>query len=199
MKGMIMMTYPYKLPPLPYGYSDLEPYIDAETMHYHHDKHFKTYVDNLNKALENCPGLQKLTLKELLSRPYMNSAILRNGGGVYNHNMFFNGLVPASQARKPQGKLLCLIEKTYGSFDQFKEAFNKEAMDVFGSGWAVLAINCGGCLKIAELKNQDTLLGTGLTPLVYVDVWEHAYYLKYKNLRAEYLKNIWNVIDFPVI
>lgn len=193
------MRYPFSRIALPYDYSDLEPYIDTETMHYHYDKHYKTYVNNLNKALEKYPGLQKFTLEQLLAMPRMDPAILKNGGGAYNHGLYFSGMAPAGRANGPQGQLLYLIERGYGSFEGFKKVFNRVALNVFGSGYAVLAVTAGGRLSIVPLKNQDTLRGRGLTPLVCVDVWEHAYYLKYKNQRAAYLENIWNVIDFPIL
>lgn len=209
-------TYPFKLPPLKYSYDALEPYIDSETMYYHHDKHFQTYIDNLNNVLKRYPALQRLTLKQLLrgnfSLSYEDRVTLHNNaGGVYNHDLFFNGLSPKgnglyanslsslnSNTHLPQGELLAKINCTFGSFENFKEEFNKEALSVFGSGWTVLAIDNANRLKIVTLKNQDTVVPKNLEPLILIDVWEHAYYLKYKNLRAEYLNAIWNVIDFPI-
>lgn len=193
-------TYPYELPPLPFDYDALEPYIDAETMHYHHDKHFKTYVDELNKTLAQYPRLQKLTLPELLSQKSLPVKILNNAGGVYNHTLYFSGLSPAGCAcHQPSGEMLRLIEETFESFENFKEIFMSLAKDVFGSGWTVLFLTPQGQLKIANLKNQDTLLPMNYFPILYVDVWEHAYYLKYKNERVKYLENIWNVLDFPML
>lgn len=202
---MLNSTYPYTLPPLGYDYDAFEPYIDTETMHYHHDKHFQTYINNLNKALEPHPALQKLTLKQLLTGRYPLSpsdktAILNNGGGVYNHSLFFDGLSPAlSGSHSPEGRLLALINSGYGSFEEFKNQFNLQAASVFGSGWTALAIDTQKRLRIVNLKNQDTALQQNLGILILVDVWEHAYYLKYKNLRAEYLEAIWNVLSFPVL
>ena len=196
-------TYPYELPPLPYAYDALEPFIDAETMHYHHDKHFKAYVDNLNKALEPYPQLQGMTLEQLLSVPMRlpaaaRTAILNNGGGVYNHALFFQGMAPPqTPGHIPQGAALDLIQRAFGSFDDFKKVFTDAALKVFGSGWTVLALTPYRTLQIVNLKNQETMLSTPSVPLLYVDVWEHAYYLKYKNARAEYLENIWNVLMFP--
>ncbi|MCI8360824.1 MAG: superoxide dismutase [Clostridiales bacterium] len=198
-------TYPYELPPLPYAYDALEPYIDAETMRYHHDKHFQTYIEGLNKALAPYPHLQKCRLEELLSAPARlpdpaRCAILRNGGGVYNHSRFFRGMAPAQEdGHRPEGGLAQLIDQTFTSFDHFKEVFSQAALEVFGSGWAVLALTPRGKLKIVQLRNQETTLPAGALPLLYIDVWEHAYYLKYKNLRAEYVKNIWNVLAFPAL
>lgn len=198
-------TYPYELMPLPYPYDALEPYLDAEILHYHHDKHFGAYVNGLNAALKPYPKLQTLTLKQLLSRPERlpqkaRTAILRNGGGVYNHTLYFVGLSPADQGpHEPQGILFNKINRTFSSFANFKRLFNQSALDVFGSGWTGLFLSPDGSLQIRNLKNQDTLLGTGMRPLLYVDVWEHAYYLQYKNLRAEYLQNIWNILQFPTL
>lgn len=202
---MLNDTYPFELPPLPYDYDDLEPYIDTETMHYHHDKHFQTYITNLNNALAPYPALQKLTLRELLASPNLLPtkvflAIMRNGGGVYNHDLFFKKLAPpAAKNHQPTGALLAAIENTFGSFDHFKEVFTKQALAVFGSGYTYLIMLKDGALQIVNLANQDTLLADGYQPLILVDVWEHAYYLKYKNSRADYLKNIWQVIKFPVL
>lgn len=197
--------YPYKLPPLPYAYNALEPYIDAETMHYHHDKHFQTYIDNLNSFLKPYPTLQKLTLYELLKNPELipikdRTKILNNAGGVYNHYLFFDGLTPPSSSpNRPEGILEEMIGNTFGSFEQFKKIFIQECSDVFGSGWGCLVINNNKKLDIVQLKNQETVLEKNLIPIILFDVWEHAYYLKYKNRRGDYLENIWNVIKYPVI
>ncbi|GHU81104.1 superoxide dismutase [Clostridia bacterium] len=202
---MPLDTYPYELPALPYAYDALEPYIDTETMHYHHDKHFASYIAGLNQALEPCPRLQSLTLEELLKNPFSlpykaYTAIMHNGGGVYNHSLYFSGLSPAAGGgHEPKGKLSRMIEASFGSFEDFRKAFTAQALAVFGSGWTVLALTPAQTLEIVSLKNQDTMLATGKRPLLYVDVWEHAYYLKYKNLRADYLKAIWNVLVFPEI
>ena len=199
-------TYPYELPPLPYAYDALEPYIDAETMHFHHDKHFQTYIDNLNQALQTHPALQKCRLEDLLSDPRAlpakdRCAILRNGGGVYNHAHFFKGMAPADEAacHRPTGQLLDCINRAFGSFDDFKETFSKEAAKVFGSGWTVLALTPCGRLRIVNLANQETVLPDGEKPLLFIDVWEHAYYLQYQNRRAAYIQNIWNVLVFPTL
>ena len=199
---MLNQTYPYVLPPLPYAYDALEPYIEAETMHYHHDKHFQAYITNLNNALEPYPTLQKLTLKQLLSQPKLlptdiYQTVMNQGGGVYNHDLFFKKLASAKdRVHEPKGRLLAQINQTYGSFDSFKNIFIKQALQVFGSGWICLSYNQKGELVIVNLKNQEVALN-GQGPIILVDVWEHAYYLKYKNARDEYLQNIWNVIRFP--
>lgn len=201
---MINDRYPYALPPLPYAYNALEPYIDAETMHYHHDKHFQTYINNLNNALEKYPRLQRLTLEQLLRNPEAlppaaRTAIINNGGGVYNHYRFFNNLAPADESmHQPIGAILGMINTSFGSFDRFKELFTKSALDVFGSGYTVLALTGHGKLAIVNVPNQNTVLPMNAKPVILFDVWEHAYYLKYKNLRADYIKGIWNVISFPV-
>ncbi|MDL2218224.1 superoxide dismutase [Christensenellaceae bacterium OttesenSCG-928-M15] len=197
--------YPFELPPLPYGYDALEPYIDRKTMHYHHDKHFKTYIDNLNKALSTHPKLQGLTLKQLLSGIVIlprdaRTAILNNAGGVYNHKHFFEGLAPANTGIHIPGKALgALIAKTYGSYDAFQGLFTEAALDVFGSGWTCLALTNKGKLQILKLKNQQTAVEKHMKTLLLFDAWEHAYYLKYKNARADYVKNIWHVATFRQI
>lgn len=202
---MPLNTYPYTLPPLPYAYNALEPYIDTETMRVHHDKHFQTYVDHLNKALEPYPKLQKLTLEKLLSRssilPYDSYvAIMNNGGGVYNHGLFFQGLAPSSEdVHKPKGYFAAMINKTFGSFETFQKHFTEAALGVFGSGWACLAITPARRLKILQLTDQETALSINAKTILLFDVWEHAYYLKYKNARAEYIQALWKVAKFPEV
>ncbi|MCL2019341.1 MAG: superoxide dismutase [Oscillospiraceae bacterium] len=194
--------YPFELPPLPYAYDALEPYIDEETMHFHHDKHFATYIKNLNDALEPYPFLHNVPLERILcsakSLPEESRVkILNNAGGVYNHTLFFRGLAPASEpVHEPEGKLLEAIEGFFGSFEHFKEEFSDEAKDVFGSGWTVLVSDSESNLDIRNTANQDVLICEGLEPIILFDVWEHAYYLKYKNERADYIKNLWNIIRF---
>lgn len=196
-------TYPFELPPLPYEYDALEPYIDAETMFYHHDKHFAAYIDNLNKAIEPFPNLQELTLEQLLTWTRFlpqdtYTKIMQNGGGVYNHNLFFKGLAPSEEGlNEPAGALLSDIEDTFYSLSNFKKLFSEEALKVFGSGWTCLIYTRQGGLKIISLKNQDTPLVLKARPVIMMDVWEHAYYLKYKNARADYIRALWNVIRFP--
>ena len=198
----MQQTYPFTLPALPYPYDALEPAIHAETMHFHHDKHFASYVESFNAALKPYPQLHGLPLETLLENPARlpdsaRCAILRSGGGVYNHALFFAGLAPADKGiHVPSGKLGRMIAASFGSFEQLKARFTQSALSVFGSGWTVLALAPGGRLCIINLKNQDTLLCTGYRPLVYVDVWEHAYYLQYQNRRAEYLDQIWSVLTF---
>ena len=197
---MSLLSYPYELPPLPYAYDALEPYVDAETMHYHHDKHFASYINNLNAALKPYPALQSMPLDALLTRPLPQAArtdILRNAGGVYNHKFFFEHLSPPD-GNGPDPMLEARIEARWGSFQAFRDEFTKAALSVFGSGWACLAQR-GGHLSIVTLANQETVLSPDLfraAPIMLMDVWEHAYYLKYKNARADYIKALWNVVKF---
>ena len=201
---MLEEMYPFILPPLPYAYDALEPFIDTETMHYHHDKHFQTYITNLNKALASNPKLQDRTLKELLYHPEAlpakdRTAILNNAGGVYNHFLFFNGLAPADEDNhEPKCRLIGIIDNTFGSFNKFKKLFSQLALQVFGSGWTCLVLTPEGVPKIVNLKNQD-VVNEGDQVIILFDVWEHAYYLKYKNLRADYVDNLWNIIRFPLM
>ncbi|MDR2531493.1 MAG: superoxide dismutase [Oscillospiraceae bacterium] len=195
-------TYPFELPPLPFAYDALEPYIDEETMRYHYDGHFATYIRKLNTALEPYAFLQNMSLEELLCAGSTlpedaYEDILKNAGGVYNHALFFSILAPASESvHEPDGKLLEAIEGFYGSFEHFKETFSKSAADVFGSGWTVLVSDSIGNLDIRNVANQDVLLCEGLEPVILFDIWEHAYYLKYKNDRVQFIDNLWNVIRF---
>lgn len=196
-------NYPFELPPLPYEYDALEPSIDTETMRYHHDKHFKTYIDNLNTAIAPYPRLHSLSVEQLLARPAAlpreaRTAIMRNGGGVYNHERFFNGLAPAAAGgHRPTGNLASLIDRDFGGLESFYTELSRSALAVFGSGWTYLIQNRAGRLECTNLANQDTLIAQGITPILLVDVWEHAYYLKYKSARADYLRNLRNILVFP--
>jgi superoxide dismutase, Fe-Mn family len=189
----------FVLPPLPYAFDALEPYIDARTMEIHHDKHHGTYVTNLNNALANYSDLQSKSIDELIkglnSVPEaVRTAVRNNGGGHINHTMFWQQLKPGgSQAR---GDVLNAINTTFGSLDAFKDQFNKAGLGRFGSGWAWLAGDRSGKLSIISTANQDNPLTDGLTPILGVDVWEHAYYLKYQNRRADYLNAFWNVVNW---
>lgn len=200
---ILLSKYPFKLPPLQYPYDSLEPYIDEETVYYHHDKHFAGYVNNLNSVLKQYPRLQVYTLFDLLTRPIglpypEREMILRNAGGVYNHDEYFSKLAPAKSVNHaPGGRLLEMINNTFGSFDSFRQNFEKAAKDVFGSGWAMLCLTRQGSLRIVKLRNQDTVVKDGARPIVVFDVWEHGYYLKYKNDRASYISNLWNLVVFP--
>ena len=191
--------YPFVNLPLPYDYDSLEPFIDEKTMYLHHDKHLQTYINNLNSVLEKFNYLQKLSLNQLL----MNSSVipnnqrtkvLNNAGGVYNHRFFFDMMTPSSTS-KPSGNLEKAIDACFGSFEQFKDKFKSAAMSVFGSGYAWLVLD-KGTLRIITTANQNTSVPLCVTPLLCIDVWEHAYYLKHYNLRADYIDDWFNVIDW---
>ncbi len=194
--------FPFELVPLPYDYQALEPFIDSETMEIHHDRHLKTYVDNLNKALKDYPRYHQWNLEELLINInrlpiQIRTAVKNNGGGVYNHNLYFSTLGDTNN--EPTEKLKRLIEASFGSYDQFKTSLKEAGLAVFGSGWAWLAADSTGRLKIISTANQDTLLQTRLQPILPLDVWEHAYYLKHQNRRADYIDDWLHVIDWRVV
>jgi superoxide dismutase, Fe-Mn family len=181
----------HQLPQLEFSYSAFEPHIDEETMMTHHSKHHQTYVDNLNKALEGHTELQDKPLEDLLANldqvpGEIRTAVRNHGGGHYNHSLFWKVISPNPQ--KPEGKFKEAIEKKWGSVENFKEEFTATALGTFGSGWAWLCINKAKELEIISTSNQDCPLSQGLTPIFTIDVWEHAYYLKYKNRRADYIK-----------
>lgn len=187
--------YPFVNPPLPYAYDALEPCIDQKTMCLHHDRHLQTYVDNLNHALKDYPELHTLSLEELLARPdrlpsSVRTAVTNNAGGVFNHIFYFSIL---GQIEYP-GNLLGHIFFTFGNFEEFEKKFTDAALSVFGSGYAWLVFDQTGMLKIITTKNQDTPIPLGLYPMLVIDVWEHAYYLKHYNLRADYIKNWFHII-----
>ena len=187
------------LPPLPYAYNALEPWIDEQTMHLHHDKHHQTYLDNLLKAItgtefENVAP-EKL-LGELGTVPEKIRGVVRNhGGGFVNHALFWEVMAPKAGGA-PAGDLAKAIDGAFGSFDSFKEKFSAAAAGQFGSGWAWLVVKGDGSLAVYNLPNQDSPLSSGDTPVLGLDVWEHAYYLKYQNRRAEYIGNWWNVVNW---
>ncbi|WP_279282382.1 superoxide dismutase [Enterococcus gallinarum] len=192
----------YTLPELPYAYDALEPYIDEETMHLHHDKHHNTYVTNLNAAIEKHPELGEKTVEELLadfdSVPEdIKTAVRNNGGGHANHSFFWEILAP-NAGGEPTGAIKEEIEETFGSFADFKEEFKTAATGRFGSGWAWLVIK-DGKLAITSTANQDSPLMEGQTPVLGLDVWEHAYYLKYKNVRPDYINAFWNLINWDKV
>lgn len=195
--------YKFELEPLPYAHDALEPYIDKETLHFHHDKHLQTYVDNLNKALADYPRFQDRSLSELISHQEqlpdaIRTAVRNNAGGVYNHNMYFKTMAPAGTT-KLSGALAEAIDRSFESYDNFIEKLKAAALGQFGSGWAWLATDKGGNLQIVNTPNQDTPLTMGLCPLLLVDVWEHAYYLKYQNRRPEYFDNWTQVINWDEV
>ena len=192
----------FEVPPLPYDYAALEPHIDEQTMRIHHDKHHGTYVTNLNAALENQPNLQGKSIEQLLrdinSVPEdIRTAVRNNGGGHANHTMFWEIMAP-NAGGQPSGPLAEAINSSFGSFDAFKEQFAKAATTRFGSGWAWL-LRHGGRLEITSTANQDSPLMEGRTPILGLDVWEHAYYLKYQNRRPEYINAWWNVVNWDAV
>lgn len=189
----------FELPSLPYAFNALEPYIDAQTMEIHHDKHHGAYVKNLNTALEKHPDLAKKSLEDLVRDPNslpedIRTAVRNNGGGHYNHSLFWKMLSP-NGGGEPKGDLAKAIGDAFGGFSQFKELFAKEAAGRFGSGWAWLGLK-NGKLAVISLPNQDAPLSAGLAPVLGIDVWEHAYYLKYQNRRPDYVSNWWNVVNW---
>ncbi|HEY1390161.1 MAG TPA: superoxide dismutase [Ktedonobacterales bacterium] len=193
----------YELPPLPYDYNALEPYIDEETMHLHHDKHHQAYVNNLNAALQGQSQFENMGINELIrslsSVPEnIRTAVRNNGGGHINHSMFWQIMKP-SGGGEPTGDLATAISSAFGSFDQFKAAFNDAGAKRFGSGWAWLVIGADGKLAVTSTANQDSPLIDSLYPVMGNDVWEHAYYLKYQNRRPEYLAAWWNVVNWDEI
>ncbi len=192
--------YPFTLLPLPYAYNALEPYIDEETMRVHHDKHVGTYVENLNKALENYPEFHSWSLDKLLyniaSLPEeIQTKVRNNGGGVFNHNLYFSVLGP-ERGMQPEGNFMNAVKKEFGSLDNFLKILKEKALSVFGSGYAYVVLNRNGKLMIITTKNQDTPLEQNLYPVLPVDVWEHAYYLKHKNKRADYIEDLFKVINW---
>lgn len=189
----------YTLPELPYAFDALEPYIDVETMHLHHDKHHNTYVTNLNAALEKYPELAEKSVEELIA--YMDeipadirTAVQNNGGGHANHTFFWEIMAP-NAGGTPTGALKDAIDETFGSFEDFKSEFKTAATGRFGSGWAWLVVD-NGKLSITSTANQDSPLMEGKTPIIGLDVWEHAYYLKYKNVRPDYIAAFWEVVNW---
>jgi superoxide dismutase, Fe-Mn family len=189
----------HELPPLPYPKDALEPHIDAQTMEIHHGKHHNAYVTNLNKALAGKPDLEKKSIDELITNlkalpDDIRTAVRNNGGGHWNHSMFWKIMGPSAGAA-PTGKISDDIKSTFGSFDAFKEKLEAAGAARFGSGWAWLVVK-DGKLEIMSTANQDNPLMEGIKPVLGVDVWEHAYYLKYQNRRPDYLKAWWNVVNW---
>ena len=194
-------TGPFKLPPLPYPADALEPHLDAQTMTIHHDRHHAAYVTNLNKAVAGHEALAKTSLDELLRRldslpEAVRTAVRNNGGGHYNHSIFWQMMKKGGSA--PKGELLKALDAKFGSLDKFKAALTDAALKQFGSGWAWLIAE-GKELKIVSTPNQDVPLSQSIHPLLGVDVWEHAYYLKYQNKRADYVAAFFNVIDWDFV
>ena len=193
----------FTLPPLPYAYDALEPAIDKETMTFHHDKHHQTYVDNLNKAIDAAADLQGKSLEEIFtSISTAPKAVRNNGGGHWNHSLFWELLAPADQTGEPSAELKAAIDSDLGGMDKFKEDFNAAGAAQFGSGWAWLIVQ-NGKLKITSTPNQDNPLMDVVEErgevVLGADVWEHAYYLKYQNRRADYLKSFWTVVNWSKV
>ena len=193
---------PYTLPTLPCAYDALEPYIDARTRQIHHDKHHQAYVDNSNAAVAKAPELEDKTAEEILSNlaavpEGVRGAIRNNVGGHYNHSIFWSIMGP-NAGGAPSGAIAAAIDKTFGNLAQFQEKLNDAGVKQFGSGWTWLALGPSG-LQVLSTPNQDSPISQGLTPILGNDVWEHAYYLKYQNRRAEYLKAWWNVVNWAEV
>jgi Fe-Mn family superoxide dismutase len=193
----------YELPPLPYPFDALEPHIDAKTMEIHHDKHHQAYITNANNALKDYPQLAAKPVEELIADlsavpEAIRTTVRNNAGGHANHSFFWLILGP-NAGGSPKGKLADAITSTFGSFDQFKEKLQAAGVARFGSGWAWLVINKAGNLEITSTPNQDSPIMDGLKPVFGVDVWEHAYYLKYQNRRPDYLKAVWNVVNWDAV
>jgi superoxide dismutase, Fe-Mn family len=193
---------PYELPPLPYAHNALEPFIDEQTMQIHHGKHHQTYVNNLNAALEKYPEHQGKPIEQLIADlnaipEDIRTAVRNNGGGHANHTFFWTIMAP-NAGGVPTGRIAEAIDAKFGSFDGFKEAFAKAATTRFGSGWAWL-IKSGNGVDVTSTANQDSPLMEGKTPLLGIDVWEHAYYLKYQNKRPDYIAAWWNVVNWDAV
>ncbi|GAC1636789.1 MAG: superoxide dismutase [Ktedonobacteraceae bacterium] len=191
----------FEVPPLIYAYNALEPYIDEQTMHLHHDKHHATYVTNLNNALQG-HEFANLSIEQVIRRlsevpTSAQTAVRNNGGGHYNHSMFWETMTPGG-SKEPTGELAAAINAKFGSLDALKQAFNDAGAKRFGSGWAWLVLDKTGNLAVTSTANQDSPLIDGDTPILGNDVWEHAYYLKYQNRRPEYLSAWWNVVNWDV-
>ena len=197
------MSYPFRLPELGYASDALEPHIDARTMEIHHGKHHAAYTANLNAALKGHPEFHGMSADELLADlgalpAGIRAAVRNNGGGFANHALFWRTLAPGG-AGAPQGELAAAIDAAFGAFDHFKSRFATAAATRFGSGWAWLSVDGGGALEVSSTANQDTPVMEGKTPLLGVDVWEHAYYLNYQNRRPDYVAAFWNVVNWTIV
>ncbi len=193
----------YTLPILTYAFDALEPFIDTQTMNIHYSKHHQAYADNVNTALAKYPEVAEIELLELLKDldkvpADIRGAVRNNGGGHINHTMFWEVMAPNGK-KEPTGALLSEIEKTFGTLSSMKEQFATAAKTRFGSGWAWLVVTADNELKIVSTANQDNPVSEGLTPILGLDVWEHAYYLKYQNRRPEYIEQWWNVVNWDVV
>lgn len=197
-------TYPFLLPELPYSYEALQPNLSSQTLHFHHDKHMKTYIDNLNKALESYSELHNKSLIELLTNinnlpSNIQSSVQNNGGGVYNHELYFATLTNPNKNITPSDELKLAIERDFGSLEEMLNQLKQTAITKFGSGWAYIVTNAAGKLSISSTSNQDVPNLNQVTPLFTIDVWEHAYYLDYQNRRADYLDALVKLINWDVV
>lgn len=193
----------FTLPELPYSYDALEPAIDQETMKIHHDKHHAAYVNNLNDAIKGNEQLSQMSIEEILKNldqvpEDIRMKVRNNGGGHYNHSLFWTLMTPGGSA-EPSGELLNAIKSTFGQFSTFKEQFSAKALGRFGSGWVWLVKNENNTLEIIDTPNQDNPISSMVTPILGLDVWEHAYYLKYKNVRADYVSAWWSVVNWDEV
>ncbi len=193
----------FEVPPLPYDYSALEPHIDTQTMQIYHDKHHAAYVTNLNKALESAPGLGGKSVEAILADltavpENVRQAVINNGGGHYNHTLFWEIMGPKGGG-EPKGELAKAIGAAFGSYEGLREKMNNAGLTRFGSGWAWLVADKAGQLQVLSTANQDSPISSGLQPLIGIDVWEHAYYLKYQNRRGDYLSAWWNVVNWEAV
>lgn len=193
----------FKLPKLSYSYEALEPVIDAMTMEIHHSKHHGGYTNNLNAAIEKHPELESKSVEELLKNldevpEDIRTTVRNNGGGFYNHALFWDIMTPGG-SEKPDEDLSNMIEEGFGSLNEMRDLFQAEALGRFGSGWAWLASDANKDLEVLSTPNQDSPISMGLTPILGIDVWEHAYYLKYQNRRAEYVKAWWDIINWDIV
>lgn len=196
------MPYPHTLRPLPYSYDALAPEIGDTTLHFHHDKHLQTYVDNLNKALADCESCQQKSLEDLLKDldqlpESKRTAVRNNGGGVYNHYLYFDCM--GGKGGQPSGVLAQAMERAFGSYDEWKRQMKEAALGQFGSGYAWLVSDQSGALSVTKTPNQDSPISQGLWPLLCIDVWEHAYYLDYQNRRADYVDAWFDLINWDFV
>jgi len=193
----------YETPPLPYSYDALEPHYDARTVEIHHDKHHVAYTTNLNKALADHPDIAAKPIEQVLREidtvpPDIRQAVINHGGGHYHHAFFWKTMGPG-MGSLPKGPVAAEIDKTFGGFEAFQDLFTKTAMARFGSGWAWLGLDEAGRLHVCDTSNQDSPLSKGHTPILTIDVWEHAYYLKYQNRRADWIAAWWNLVNWDAV
>ncbi len=197
--GLSSEFKPFEFKPLNYSYDALEPYIDKETIILHYNKHYKNYVDKLNNTIKKYPSLYSCSLTDLLTnldciQDSASQMIKNNGGGVYNHEFFFS--IMTNKKTSPSGELKKAIDRDFGSFDKFKNEFKETSLDIFGSGWAWLVSDYNGNLSIIKTSNQDTPITLNLTPIIGIDMWEHAYYIRYQNNRENYIDSWFNVVNW---